>query len=228
MNVLKNLLLFLPKLMLKAVLNIIGLVLSLIGLFFRLLAIVSAFAANLLGGFCGFISAAVLLFVLINHCWDEFKALVLGGFGLTICFFILPYISSAASEFIGNLGGIIKEFADFPLIRDYDSEPIYKTYTDTEDYDNSNNDESSFNSDDSYNSNNSYYEEKQSVYEPKAEEPKREFDFFAGVKTRDELKKRYFALAKCYHPDSSGADTNEQMEYINSEYQRLLNEFKDN
>jgi hypothetical protein len=51
------------------------------------------------------------------------------------------------------------------------------------------------------------------------------FKPFAGVKNAAELKKRYAKLCQAYHPDVSGSESTEQMQYINAEYKRLQKEF---
>jgi hypothetical protein len=51
------------------------------------------------------------------------------------------------------------------------------------------------------------------------------FNPFAGVKNAAELKKRYAKLCQAYHPDVSGTESTEQMQYINAEYERLQKEF---
>jgi hypothetical protein len=51
------------------------------------------------------------------------------------------------------------------------------------------------------------------------------FNPFAGVKNAADLKKRYAKLCQAYHPDVSGTESTEQMQYINAEYKRLQKEF---
>jgi len=51
------------------------------------------------------------------------------------------------------------------------------------------------------------------------------FSLFAGCDTVEKLKKRYKELSKNYHPDTDSGDK-EAMQIINSEYDRLLEEFK--
>jgi hypothetical protein len=53
----------------------------------------------------------------------------------------------------------------------------------------------------------------------------RGFDPFAGVKSSADLKKRYAKLCQAYHPDVSGTESTEQMQFINAEYKRLQKEF---
>jgi hypothetical protein len=59
---------------------------------------------------------------------------------------------------------------------------------------------------------------------PKHSAP-RGFDPFAGVKSAADLKKRYAKLCQAYHPDVSGTESTEQMQFINAEYKRLMKEF---
>lgn len=46
--------------------------------------------------------------------------------------------------------------------------------------------------------------------------------WFTGISTITELKAKYRELAKKYHPDASGRDTNKEMQEINLEYERLF------
>lgn len=46
--------------------------------------------------------------------------------------------------------------------------------------------------------------------------------FSTNIRTLEELKKEYKKLAKMYHPDITGKDTNKEMAEINSEYEELF------
>ncbi len=52
-------------------------------------------------------------------------------------------------------------------------------------------------------------------------------NYFTGTaRTLEELKKEYKQLAKKYHPDITGRDTNKEMAEINNEYQYLFDFLK--
>ena len=46
--------------------------------------------------------------------------------------------------------------------------------------------------------------------------------FSSNIRTLEELKKEYKKLAKMYHPDITGRDTNAEMSQINAEYEELF------
>ena len=50
--------------------------------------------------------------------------------------------------------------------------------------------------------------------------------YFTNIKTVEELKKQYFALAKKYHPDTANG-SKEIMQEINAEYEALFPRYKD-
>lgn len=59
----------------------------------------------------------------------------------------------------------------------------------------------------------------------KKQPEKNSFNPFAGCTDEESLKKRYRDLSKSFHPDMSSGD-NESMQFINSEYERLLEKYK--
>lgn len=71
-----------------------------------------------------------------------------------------------------------------------------------------------------YNANNQYRECGTS---PQTQE--QGFNPFAGCTDEESLKKRYRDLSKSFHPDMNSGD-NESMQFINSEYERLLEKYK--
>lgn len=52
------------------------------------------------------------------------------------------------------------------------------------------------------------------------------YKYFCGVTTIEELKKQYKKLAKQYHPDLNDGTTQEEMKQINNEYDDLFNKVK--
>ena len=72
------------------------------------------------------------------------------------------------------------------------------------------------------NSDNSSYE--RTDYEDTVDDKENQtgIDWFAGIKSVDELKKRYRDLMKIYHPDNQAGDTN-AVQQIQQEYEQLLN-----
>lgn len=76
---------------------------------------------------------------------------------------------------------------------------------------------------DSFSDNTEYEEFNNQTEQPTDQEPIS--NFFKGVATIDELKKRYRDLLKIYHPDNQAGDTSVSQE-IQKEYDSLVNHFK--
>jgi hypothetical protein len=134
--------------------------------------------------------------------------------------YALPSIAEAISGKLLELSENIKELAqDLPLWNKVD----YRFYSQQQYQFVDEDDEST------QNTYNDYHRQK--AYEQAQEQPDQTdntgFNPFAGVTTIEELKLRYKALARCYHPDvSSGTKeaTTKAMQFINSEYERLMAE----
>jgi|GEM_PF-1374210 len=50
------------------------------------------------------------------------------------------------------------------------------------------------------------------------------FNFFAGCKSKDSVKKKYYALVKIYHPDNMDGDT-KAIQEINRQYKEIIKKF---
>lgn len=75
----------------------------------------------------------------------------------------------------------------------------------------------------SYHYEEGYSYEENSSYEKPADhkEERAEINWFVGINSVDELKKRYRDLMKIYHPDNQAGDTN-AVQQIQQEYEQLL------
>lgn len=254
MNIIRNLLLFLPKLLLKLLLYIFYAVLALVGLILKLVGLLTGIISRILSGVAVIAATGYLVLcvygtfkggeITLHDNW-YIAALIYLAAGIIL---IIPVLASGASDAIGISADIIKDYAGFPMFSSGEAFS-YEDYSD----ENEEADEDEYDDDDEYEDDNDEYDDEEEDSDEDNDEddsddafynrcrdhsrddsevhyypPKPQFDPFAGVTSSEELKKRYFALAKCYHPDSSGGNTTEQMEYINSEYQRLMQIFRDN